>query len=1110
MGDQAQSFLGPISELLLHWEELRARNEEISAAELCRGHPALVEEVTRRIQALEAMYGVPNQLPPTVIQGAAESPGPVPVAPQVVGYEVLGELGQGGMGVVYKARHLRLNRLVALKMILAGARARPSDLLRFRFEAEAVAALQHPHIVQLYEVGEADGCPYLTLEYIDGGSLEKRHRERPCSPREAAGLIQTLALAADYAHRRGVIHRDLKPANVLLTADHQPKISDFGLAKRLGSERGQTATGNVMGTPSYMAPEQAQGRTREVGPATDVYALGAILYYLLTGRPPFEGDTPLGTLLQVTGREPVPPSQVRQETPRDLETICLKCLRKEPAQRYASALELANDLQRFQSGEPIRARPVSPWERGVKWARRRPAAALLVVTLFVAALSVQGLILWYSTRLEDSLRQAQTERDKANEQEQLTRRNLYAAHMHLAQQALEQGQVALAVTLLENQRPTLEHAEDLRGFEWYHLWQRCHQERALLFAGKGDILASTWAPPGVRLAVRGKEGTIAIWDAPLLPGPASPPRNVLNLPVKVAMIPEMVAFSPDGHLVVVVVEDGSLRLWNVTAGEELFARLWPAEPFSSVAFAPDGKTLAAGDHNGRVTLWDVSTRPRPTLLNRQRKHDRRITALVFSPSGCDLALCGSLRIPGAFYPEYPDRIMKVWEVATSRGHGSLALPSSSISRITRVVFAPNGKTLAVAYGKSFNVSSPDRLQLLDARGLKELASRSIPAGGAFAAAFSPDGGTLATGENSGVLRLWQLADAHGKPILEERGTLYGHTNRVEGLSFSPDGRMLVSTCDDQTVRLWELPPRPEPAILSNPGRTFRALALAPDGRTMATMDRSRAVVLWDLATQQPRGDHAMPAHNQAGSIPSFSSDGEQVVVPQEDFTVKVWGVAGGQLRATLKGHGNFVTGTAFRPGGRLLATASRDGTVKLWDVATWQELATLRGHTGTAWSLAFSPDGETLASGGDDGKVRLWDVDAGECRATFDGPGKTRSGVMTLAFTPDGKTLAAGTYDGHLQMWHLDSGTEGLFPRRHGAAIVSAVFTPDAQTLITGSKDGTIKLWDVATRQERLTLKGHTDEVQGVALTRDGETLISVSEDGTIRLWHAPGYAGRK
>jgi tetratricopeptide (TPR) repeat protein len=329
------------------------------------------------------------------------------------GYEILGELGRGGMGVVYKARQAGLNRLVALKMILAGSHAGPDELARFRTEAEAVAALQHPNIVQIYEVGERDSLPYFSLELVEGGSLADRLDGTPWPPRAAAALVAALARATHYAHSRGVVHRDLKPGNVLLTKDGTPKITDFGLAKQLDSA-GRTRTGAVMGTPSYMAPEQAGGKSKEIGPACDTYALGAILYELLTGRPPFRAETPLDTILQVIDTEPLPPSRLQPKLPRDLETICLKCLEKVPAGRYASAGALADDVQRFLDSKPIQARPTPAWERLAKWARRNPTLTAVSGCALVALAA--AALLAYRGHLTEQQRHAEK---KAHEDQYL-------------------------------------------------------------------------------------------------------------------------------------------------------------------------------------------------------------------------------------------------------------------------------------------------------------------------------------------------------------------------------------------------------------------------------------------------------------------------------------------------------------------------------------------------------------------------------------------------------------------------------------------------------------------------------------------------------------------
>jgi serine/threonine protein kinase len=361
----------PLLDAIVRWEAFRAEGKDLAPEELCPDDPTLWEGLRRRLEKRRRLS--PFLVPPTLVPAQAPASSPLPHIP---GYEILEVVGHGGMGIVYKARQVQLNRLVALKMILSGAP--PSHRARFRTEAEAVARLEHPNIIRIYEVGEYGGHPYLVLEWAEGSNLAEHLSGTPLPARSAAALLLPLARAVAFAHTRGIVHRDLKPANVLLAAcglaegakpqaaDFVPRIADFGLAKRLDAEQGQTQTGAVVGTPNYMAPEQALGRARHVGPATDVYALGAILYEMLTGRPPFLGSSLLETLEQVREHDPVPPSRLQPAVPPDLEAICLKCLHKNPADRYASADELAADLEAFLAAEPIRARPLSTMEQIVR------------------------------------------------------------------------------------------------------------------------------------------------------------------------------------------------------------------------------------------------------------------------------------------------------------------------------------------------------------------------------------------------------------------------------------------------------------------------------------------------------------------------------------------------------------------------------------------------------------------------------------------------------------------------------------------------------------------------------------------------------------------------
>jgi serine/threonine protein kinase len=474
-----------LADLLLRWRELREQGRHSSIEELCAAHPELADALRQQVAALEAMEAVLGVGPNTETDPQAAAPEPAgngSASPaELPGYEILGILNQGGMGIVYKARQLSLNRLVAVKMILSGAHAPPEQLARFRAEAEAVARLRHPNVVQIYEVGEHAGKPYFSMEFVEGGSLEQHLTCAVLPARQAAQLIESLAHAVHAAHQLGIIHRDLKPANILLavascqlpvvskkdrvssalTTDNwqlttTPKITDFGLAKRLDQPAGTTRAGAVMGTPSYMAPEQAEGKNEAIGPGVDIYALGAVLYEALTGRPPFQGETTFDTLEQVRLREPVPPSRLQPRIPRDLETICLKCLEKDPHRRYANALSLAEDLHRFLAGEPILARPSSLWSHSIKWARRKPAVAALLAVSALAVVSLLGSWAWFTVELSRQMQRAQEGEQHAREQEALARTNQQIAEQQRSEAHRQAAAANASQQLAEQQRTAAE------------------------------------------------------------------------------------------------------------------------------------------------------------------------------------------------------------------------------------------------------------------------------------------------------------------------------------------------------------------------------------------------------------------------------------------------------------------------------------------------------------------------------------------------------------------------------------------------------------------------------------------------------------------------------
>jgi WD40 repeat protein/tRNA A-37 threonylcarbamoyl transferase component Bud32 len=1000
-------------------------------------------------------------------------------------YELLEEIARGGMGIVYKARQISLNRDVALKMILAGQLASEVDVRRFRAEAEAAANLDHPNIVPIYEVGEHDGQHYFSMKLVEGQSLAADISHFLHDQRRSARLLTEVARAVYHAHQRGILHRDLKPANILLDSDSQPHVTDFGLAKRVEGDRALTQSGAIVGTPSYMAPEQASSK-KLVTTAVDVYSLGAVFFEMLTGRPPFRAETPLDTVLQVVGKDPPRPRTLDPKIDRDLETITLKCLEKDPQRRYSSAQDLAEDVERWLHGEPIRARPATPWERALKWAKRRPALAGLVIVSVLAPLALLLVGLVYQARLEITRRDlaeqqvavatARGDADRERESARLAREdaqralsaaraNLYFSRINLAERYWLSKNVSQVQSILDTAPASLRH------WEWHYLDRLCHVETlpghgqfvtSLQFSGDGKRMLS-FTPYG--------DSGVKVWDLATNQAISSISQLSMQQPQFTAA-----SFSSDGQIVALADATGVVKLWDASTGREqrLVGRL--GRSIDHLHVSPNGQWLVAAGADAKQTslmipllepsrkemlqVWDLKSGQ--VLLTRLGN----VVAAGFSPDTKRLLMFSknpSLRLT----PGTPEYLLKLWDTATWQEVLDLGEAPFSWA------FSADSRRLALG-GRDSKSGAPT-LKVVDAASGKDLLALH-PTGLVGDVSLSPDGKYLA------VANQWTpyLVTIYEVDTEKAVRTLAGHTDRITSVSYTPDGKRLVTSSADKTIKFWD--PTAEPGFRRLPGRAVpmsNTVAFSPDGRHVA----------WTT-----------PA-----SVPFLGPVAE----------ITLWDMARGSVAQQLKGHALFAQGFAFSADGRYLASAGQDKRAKVWDTTTGREVCTYHGHTGEVQSVAISPDGKWVASSDEDpvvtaarrppykmvakfppGVVKVWDARTGQERFVLQGH---KTGVYRVAFSSDGAWIAS-TNSAEGKIWDAGTGRE-LLQLQGQPGSGGLVFSPDSRCLASVN-DNTVRLWDPRTGKLLHTLKGNSDRISSaaVAFSPDSQRLISGSGD-MLKLW---------
>ncbi len=1077
-------------------------------------------------------------------------------------FRMIRELGRGGMGIVYEAIQISLGRRVALKVLRDSAAVDPRRLCRFQVEAQAAASLRHPHIVPVFATGSEDGIAYYAMQYIECRDLariindlrgdESTHatgvdsrRTAPRKPlfdqsasfeRDVARLARQAAMGLEHAHANDILHRDVKPSNLLIDEKDHLWITDFGLARIRGG-LDLTQTDEALGTPRYMSPEQALGSRTPVDGRTDVYSLGATIYEILTLVTPFPGDDRLDLLRRITQEEPIPPRRVDPRIPVELETIVLKAMAKVPAERYATAGELADDLGRFLEDRPIRARRPSLLIRAGKWTRRHrklmtvAGATGLLLAVILAAAGFQYTVELRRQRVALGIEAARANRnaDLYNRLRRLANRYLHAAQLRLASAALENGQLERGQDLLHDQVKN-PGEDDPRDFAWHVLWERATRQIAPLYGHERAVRALAMSPDGRTLASGDEIGMVRLWDLRT--------RSAVSVLKGHALSISRLVFSADGSLLASAAENDSrshseVLLWEAATGREL-ARIEGLD--NCIAAIP-----AFLRHEPALRL-DVSRRElvdgewRESAIREIRTYDlshgpaRLVLRPTWRPRGyaCLSAAGQIVTFTSAALPEQDRLTLKDGDT----DHLEWAFDSARLGVQILTAFTPDGRIVAAAFGKNvvscresstgkelFRYASESPLRALalstDGRtlvaayksGVVEL--RSLATGRRVALsisdvprknanlhlAFSPDGTRLATSEwaipgGATPVTVWDVDT--GKRV----GQYPGHRDRAGALLFAADGRSLVVAAGP-SIRCWLPGGESEPPPFAGHKDEAWAVAYAPDGELLASGsddDDPETIKLWGAKSgQQIRGWNGGPG--TTASL-AFSPDGQILASAHllKEDNIRLWDVATGKALATLRGHTANARTLAFHPHGQLLASAGSDKTIRIWDVEKRSCLREMNGHTDTIQQLGFTHDGKLLASAATDGTVRIWDVAQGGILRTLTGPEKFTS----VGFSPDGRTLAGADEDGSITLWDVATGEQRGLLRDEVRVLRALAFSPDSRILASAGETGPIRLWDVLTAQELHSLPDYSGHVHSLAFAPDGSSLAYCSHDGGV------------
>ncbi len=1056
-------------------------------------------------------------------------------------YQILSELGRGGMGCVYKAYDTKLERTVALKLILGGQGISPRQLKRFILEARATAQLQHPNIIAVYDVGETPK-PYFTMEYIEGDTLAALSRQRLVTPRKAAKIIMQCADALSLAHKNGIVHRDIKPSNIMMIGQKTPKIMDFGLAKMIHKNHKLSKDGDFLGTPAYMSPEQAN--QEDVKGASDIYSLGASLYDLLTGRPPFEGDSHFHILAQLSQKDPIAPRMLKPDIPIDLEAICLKCLEKKPSARYKDAQALAKDLENFIENRPISAKQSTRWTILQKWGMRNKTAVFVsLLSFFLVVLSVATIIILQMRAnqtlagknsalekaneiVEQEKEKAQKEKEKAQkaqkeaiEERDLAQEVLYSMNLTLAQRYCQEKKIRKATDLLYHDYCP----EEKRGWEWKWLNHLLDDNFQTLSCNE-DMGTCVSSPDGRYLAATTiLSKNIHLWDQ------FSGTKVVLSSSTTDAKGSDRdycCAFSPDSKKLAALKDDGELTIWNLQSQEKI-CTLSHSNMGTHCVFSPDGKKVLCGyrgadqspsEQGSTLVLWDIQKRRiiqewnahakvQVTVADNKKALENDVLCCDFSPDGKKIITGGG------------DFRIQVWDISRQNPEAELTGHRSMVNSCS---YSPDGKyILSGSDDKTLILwNSQDGSKEKVYLGHSDAVSSSC---------FSSDGKQIVSGSDDNLVILWETQSAR---ILKK---FSGHLAGVKACTFVDQNRVIVSASADTKIKLWDVKTPPKPFSSPDQGKEIIYTTFSPDGKTIASLRRdSPKVELWDSRSYQLISSQPYTSSAFVRSC-SLSPDGQKFVLAvKTPPSIAVFEKTKQKPLFSLDlGNFSYAYTCVYSPDGNLVAGSGNKDVFYIWDAreknnekGKRKALLAFQGFRPNIRKLVFSPDGKMIAGVSEgENNVKIWDARLPSSPSNL--PNEPRLPIMVLKnrdygpdhldllgcdFSPEGKRIIATGDDSMIKMWDLESKKLIAVFQGHLDIVYQCYFLSGGKRIVSAGRDKSIKIWDTEAKGKKesgvrvvnralLSLEKHAGWIRALAVSPNGRQIASGSKDQTLKIW---------